>query len=122
MKMKIKNYFFLVIAAALLLSSCGPSLEEQRAEIDASLKSWVGKSETELVAKWGAPTKSYKTMDGSRELTYIYTHTSNSPGMMWRDYWGNLHYSHPVRNQSKTERSFTIDPSGTVIEYHWVGY
>jgi hypothetical protein len=122
MKMKTRNYSFALIAFLLLLSSCGPSLEERRAEIETSLKSWVGKSETELVAKWGAPTRSYKTMDGSRELTYIYTHTSNSPGYAWRDYWGNLHFSHPVRNQSKTERSFTVDQSGTIVAYHWVGY
>ena len=120
--MRTRTFSFLLIAIALFFTSCGPSLEEQRAEIDTAMKSWVGKSETELVAKWGAPTKSYKTMDGSRELTYIYTHTSNSPGYAWRDYWGNIHYSHPVRHQSKTERSFTVDPNGTVIAYHWTGY
>ena len=102
--------------------NCGPSQEQQREEIDKAMKSWVGKSETQLVARWGAPTKSYKTMDGSRELTYIYTHTSSSPGYAWYDYWGNLHASRPRKHQSKTERDFTIDPSGTVIAYHWDGF
>jgi hypothetical protein len=111
-----------VFVLALFLSSCGPSEEERRAEIENGMKSWVGKSETELVAKWGAPTKSYKTTDGSRELSYIYTHTSSSPGYAWRDYWGNVHFSHPIRNQTKTERSFTVDPDGTVIAYSWKGF
>jgi hypothetical protein len=122
MNIQLRSFSFALIACVFFLSGCGPSLEERRDEIEKGLKSWVGKSETELVAKWGAPSKSYKTMDGSRELTYIYHHTSNSPGYAWRDYWGNLHFSHPVRHQTKTERSFTVDPSGTVIGYHWDGF
>jgi hypothetical protein len=117
-----KYFSLLTLSLLFLFCSCGPSLEEQRQEIDASMKSWVGKSETELVAKWGAPTRSYKTMDGSRELSYIYTHTSSGPGYFWHDYWGNVHYSHPTRYQTKTERDFTVDASGTVIAYHWAGF
>jgi len=120
--MKTKYFSFAVIGLAFFLASCGPSLEERREEIDKGMRSWVGKSETELVAKWGAPSKSYKTMDGSRELTYIYAHTSSSPGYAWRDYWGNVHWSHPVKHQSKTERSFTVDQTGTVVAYHWDGF
>jgi hypothetical protein len=107
---------------ALFLSSCGPSDAERREEINSSMKSWVGKSETELVARWGVPTKTYKTTDGSRELTYLNTYTSSSPGYAWYDSWGRLHYSHPTRSQTRTERSFTIDPDGNVIAYHWVGF
>ncbi|HYM35942.1 MAG TPA: hypothetical protein VET48_11130 [Steroidobacteraceae bacterium] len=93
-----------------------------RQEIDSGMKSWVGKSETQLVARWGAPNRTYKTMDGSRELTYIYTRTSSSPGYAWYDYWGRLHYSHPVSRQKSTTRSFTIDPDGNVVAYHWEGF
>jgi hypothetical protein len=102
--------------------SCGPSLQERRDEIDKGMKSWVGKSETELVAKWGAPTKTYKTMDGSRELTYLYRHTTSSHGYSWYDSWGYLHVSRPVKHQTTTERSFTIDPKGEVFAYHWDGF
>lgn len=122
MKMK-KTYFSLaVIFLAFVISSCGPSEEERREEIDKGMKSWVGKTETELVAKWGAPSKSYKTMDGSRELSYIYTHNSSSPGYAWYDSWGYMHMSRPIRRQTKAERSFTVDPNGTVIAYHWAGF
>ena len=120
--MNTKYFAFALIAVLLFVSSCGPSEEERREEIEKGLKSWVGKSETELVAKWGAPTKSYKTMDGSRELTYIYTHTSGSSGYAWYDSWGYMHVSRPTRHQTKTERSFTVDPSGSVVAFHWVGF
>ncbi len=120
--MKTKYLSYALLAFILLLASCGPSLEERREEIEKAMKSWVGKSENELVAKWGAPSKTYKTMDGSRELTYIYVHTANSPGYAWRDYWGNVYWSHPVHHQTKTERSFTVDPNGTVVAYHWDGF
>lgn len=120
-RMKTK-YFYLLAVFTLVLNSCGPSLEDQRREIETSMKSWIGKSETELVAKWGPPSNTYKLPDGSRELTYVYRHTSSSPGYAWRDYWGNLHFSRPRRNQSKIERGFTIDQSGTIMAYRWDGF
>jgi hypothetical protein len=120
--MRVKYFSFFIIASVLFLYSCGPSLAERREEIEKGMKSWIGKNETELVAKWGAPTKSYKTMDGSRELTYLYHHTSSTPGYSWYDSWGFLHVSHPTRHQRTTERSFTIDQKGTVMAYHWEGF
>ena len=110
--------FFAVFA---FTTGCGPSQETLRAEIDSGMKSWVGKSETELVARWGAPSKVYKTMDGSRELSYFYTQTSSSPGVLWYDAWGRTHYTHPTKHQKTTQRSFTIDKDGTVVAYHWEG-
>lgn len=117
-----KYFSIALISLAFFLSSCGPSQEERREEIEKGMKSWIGKSENDLVARWGAPTKSYKMMDGMRELTYIYHHTSSGPGYFWHDYWGNVHFSHPVRYQKTTERSFTIDQSGTIVHYHWDGF
>ncbi|MEP7234390.1 MAG: hypothetical protein ABI778_03750 [Ignavibacteriota bacterium] len=120
--MKTKYLLLSFLGLVLFISSCGPSLEERREAIEKGMKSWVGKSETELVGKWGVPSKSYKTIDGSRELTYVYVHHGNSGGYAWRDYWGNVYWSNPNRYQTKTTRSFTIDPSGTVIGYHWDGF
>ena len=72
--------------AFLLLGSCGPSLQERHDEIEKSMKSWVGKSETELVAKWGPPSNTYKLPDGGKELTYVYRHGYGGPEYAWRDY------------------------------------
>jgi hypothetical protein len=112
----------LTLLLGTLLSACGPSEATMREEIDNGMKSWVGKSENELVAKWGAPSRTYKTNDGTREITYLYTHNSSSPGYVWYDYWGRGHYSHPSRHQQKLERSFTISTDGAVTAYHWTGY
>ncbi|MDP4218985.1 MAG: hypothetical protein Q8916_00055 [Bacteroidota bacterium] len=120
--MKTSYFSVALLALVVFASGCGPSLEQRREEIDKSMKSWIGKSENELVARWGVPSKTYKTNDGTRELTYIYKHTSSSPGYSWVDYWGNVHYSHPVRHQKTTERSFTVDQTGTIVDYHWEGF
>jgi hypothetical protein len=120
--MKMKYLIISLFTVAVFFNSCGPSLQKQRDEIEKGLKSWVGKSETELVAKWGPPSNTYKLPDGSRELTYVYKHFYGSSRYAWRDYWGNLHFSRPIHNQVKTERGFTVDPSGTIIAYRWDGF
>jgi hypothetical protein len=121
--MKI-NYlsFTLVFVLALILNSCGPSEEERREEIEKGMKSWVGKSETELVAKWGPPTNTYRLQDGGRELTYKHVYVTGSPGYAWRDYWGNIHYSRPFRGRTENIRGFTLDNTGTIIAYRWEGF
>src|ERR1051325_10531320 len=98
--MKFAKYFS-VITITFLFISCGPSLQERRDEIEKGMKSWVGKSETELVAKYGPPQNVYKMQDGSRELTYFTPTRYASP------YYG--------RHRSGVERGFTIDRSGTII-------
>ena len=122
----MKKHFILfpivTIALSFLMMSCGPSLQERRDDIESAMKSWIGKSETQLVAKWGPPSNTYKLPDGARELTYIYRHTSSSGGYAWQDYWGNVHWSRPTRYQTRTERGFTVDNTGTVIAYRWDGF
>jgi hypothetical protein len=105
----------------LLLIGCGPSEATRREEVETSMKSWVGRSENELVEKWGAPSRSYKLTDGSRELSWFHTFSSSSPGYTWTDARGRVYYSHPAKHQKKIERSFTIDKSGTIIAYQWEG-
>src|SRR5438270_13909341 len=106
--MRITKYFSVaIILFSIALVSCGPSRQERRDEIEKSMKSWVGKSETELVAKLGPPSNTYKLTDGSRELTYRSFHHSYG-------WYGPYPY--------KTERGFTIDPNGTIVAYRWDGF
>ena len=120
--MNTKYFSLAVIVLAFILNSCGPSEAERREEIEKGMKSWIGKSETELVAKWGPPSNTYKLQDGSRELTYKHRYVTGSPGYAWRDYWGNIHFSHPFRERVENVRGFTIDNSGTIIAYRWEGF
>ena len=94
-----------VIALGFILSSCGPSYQERHDEIEKSLQFWVGKTETQLVAKWGPPADVYDLNDGSKELTYYFNHYSY--------YWG---YG------GRSERGFTVDTAGKIIAYRWKGF
>ena len=97
------------VSTALFLSGCGPSYQERRDDIEKSMKFWVGKSETQLVAKWGPPSNVYDLTDGSKEITYRYVHGSN-----YGPYYGGWSY--------RTERGFTVDTTGTIIAYRWDGF
>jgi len=94
--------------AASFLTGCGPSLQERRDDIEKSMKFWVGKSETQLVAKWGPPSDVYDLNDGSKEITYRYIHRYSS----W--YWYPGSY--------RSERGFTVDSIGTIVAYRWDGF
>jgi hypothetical protein len=109
MKIRTPIYFSAaIIALAFMLSSCGPSRQERRDEIEQSMKFWVGKSETQLVAKWGPPSSVYKLPDDSREITYYQR----------RGYYRPYYYAAYPR---RVERGFTVDKTGTIIAYRWDG-
>jgi hypothetical protein len=111
MKTRTTLYFSAaMIAFAFLLSSCGPSLQERRDEIEKSMQFWVGKTETQLVAKWGPPSNTYDLADGARELTYYYHH----PNYYHSFYYGGYNW--------RSERGFTVDSTGKIIAYRWDGF
>ena len=112
MKIRTNKYFLVsLIALGFLLSSCGPSRQERRDEIEKSMQIWVGKTETELVTKWGPPAHTYKLADGAKELTY-YGHST---------YHSYYYYYYP-RYWGRTERGFTLDKNGIITAYRWDGY
>jgi hypothetical protein len=52
-------------AGASLLGGC-----VTQDQIDARLRSWVGRDADDLASTWGAPNGSYQRRDGGRILTY----------------------------------------------------
>src|SRR5689334_2898914 len=110
----MKTRLFITFSACFIiigfLSGCGPSYQERRDDIEKSMKFWIGKSETQLVAKWGPPSNVYNLTDGSKELTYRYVN---------RPYPGYYYYG---GGSYRTERGFTIDTTGTIIAYRWDGF
>jgi hypothetical protein len=54
------------LALATTLAAAGCATEEKYA---AQAQSWVGRPESELLANWGAPDRSYEA-DGAKYLTY----------------------------------------------------
>ncbi len=55
----------LLVAAWLLLAGCIST-----ANYEQVLDTWIGSTETELVAVWGVPARMYDAKDGARVLTY----------------------------------------------------
>jgi hypothetical protein len=77
----------LLVAIAVSATSCITT--------SSYMKSWVGKSETELLANWGAPDSSRKLDDGR----VIHT---------WRTIWGGRDKVHTCR------QTFAISANGEV--------
>jgi hypothetical protein len=65
------------------------------------MSSWVGKSESELLSRWGAPDSSAQTGDGKRVLT-------------WKNIWSNGY-----GNLYTCRKSFTIGSDGKVERWSY---
>lgn len=61
--------------AAILVSACATTANYER-----TLNSWIGQSESALVAAWGPPSGVYVAPDGSRILTFNDARSLNVPG------------------------------------------
>jgi hypothetical protein len=83
-----------LIAIAVLASSCVTT--------STVMRSWVGKSETELLTEWGAPYASQKLNDGRT------VHT-------WRTIWGKR------ENFRTCLQTFTISAGGEVEKWSYKG-
>jgi len=66
------------------------------------MQSWVGKNESDLVSRWGAPDSSTQTSDGKRVLT-------------WKTLWNDANNIYTCR------KSFTIDSEGKVERWAYNG-
>lgn len=85
-----------LLVMALLLNAGCVSLSEV-------MQSWVGKSESELLSRWGAPDTSAQAGDGKRVLTWK---------NIWNDGYGNLY---------TCRKSFTIGTDGKVERWSYAG-
>ena len=85
----------LLIVAAFAIAGCGNSLAK-------NMSSWVGKSESELLMRWGAPDTSIRTDDGKKVLT-------------WKDVWNDRYHVYTCR------KSFTIGNDGKVERWRYDG-
>jgi hypothetical protein len=60
----MKNLSLLILPA--LVTACATAANYER-----MLNSWIGASESEIVAKWGPPQATYNLADGGKVVTYI---------------------------------------------------
>lgn len=104
----------------LTLSACASTekIEEGTVEkYEAVLNSWVGQTETALVALWGPPALVYEAPDNSRMITYKDARVVSLPGrapIYMTNVIGSTAYTTPLGGASPTiiglycETSFTI--------------
>jgi hypothetical protein len=125
----------LVLMVAFLSVGCATT-----AKYEAMLKTWVGSSENDLIASWGAPSNVYQMTDGGRVIEYSrgqnvqmggYSYqtpqTTYHQGMI-----GNTAYlgtstqyvtqQTPVYNVSLwCKTCFTLDSRGNIQSWRWEG-
>ncbi|WP_422104818.1 hypothetical protein [Winogradskyella sp.] len=93
--------FCLILIAVVL--SCGSANNKWRKELE---KEWLGKSKSELIEKYGEPTKIYTVDEFPETEVYLYHHTDFTPDI-------------PPNNYSK---DFFINKNGIIHKvktYRW---
>ncbi|MBO7257869.1 MAG: hypothetical protein J6V11_02890 [Alphaproteobacteria bacterium] len=94
---------------------------------DDYLDSWVGRSEADLVATWGAPAQMQNLGAGRQLFTYMKQKTVMEPEMNPQDVnFGNYSLYNPENDimQSETvyycETTFTTE-NDIIVDYSWSG-
>jgi hypothetical protein len=107
----IRVVFKIVLPVVLCVGCTTPKL---------IMKSWVGRTENELYARWGAPSKTIDNGSNGKIVVYI-------PDMVGKDgvrfRYSNARqpvaYIGPRNNEYKKTKSFYITPMGTIYAWKW---
>ena len=98
----MKNKNIIIFSAIFLLSACQESVQNY----EAFLNTWIGQSEANLVATWGAPVD-MQTIGPNRQLfTYITEKQVLADGQT------------PVQLGQDSAYSQNTDALGTVLDYY----
>lgn len=68
------------LGLAALAACQSAETDERAAETASAVDSWIGASEEEVLAAWGAPTSADPLADGSKILQYVQTRQQAAPG------------------------------------------
>lgn len=102
----------------LTVTSCRTTDGQPRkSKLQITMESWVGATESQVVASWGPPTSSYKMDDGTKVLTWEWS--SQSGGNSWYDNQGRVHFNAPVTNTCK--KMFYINSNGVIYSWRYQG-
>jgi hypothetical protein len=66
----MRNIVLVIALVNSLASGCATARRSPYAELDARVKSWIGKTEDDLVVVLGMPTKVHETPGGTRVLEF----------------------------------------------------
>jgi hypothetical protein len=107
----MKRLIFCLFIAALLVGCVGQTMQ-----------SWVGHTQSELIAAWGPPTS--RDFDGSGGTILIYNKSVNigqQPGYIQPDNMGGYNYTAPQQQTYNKIRMFYVNSQGIIYAYKWQG-
>lgn len=87
-----------------------------------TMASWVGSHYSDLMLKWGPPTRSVPDGRGGQILTYEYDRNMGQiPGRAVANWDGSVTYTAPVSTAYVATRMFWVDKDGVVYSWRWQG-
>lgn len=115
-------------------------VSELQYAVDRDMNSWIGRSEGELMLRWGVPSQTIPDGVGGRLLIWTDRRSFVSPGYSTTNVYGSATahtygdttyvsgnaqarttYMPPQVYQWEVYRAFRIDSDGSVIAYSWKG-
>lgn len=88
-----------------------------------TMKSWVGRHYSDLMMKWGPPTRSTPDGRGGQILVYEYDrNTGQIPGTAHSNPDGSVSYTAPRQTGYVATRMFWVDGAGLIYNWRWQGW
>jgi hypothetical protein len=110
----------IVLLSLFIMSGCTTKQEHED-----MLSSWIGSSESDLIASWGVPTSFYE-LDGKRYLTYSNSSQAlvgGTPSITTYDLYGNAYSSGgtaPILVTSNCSITMVVE-NGLINEWRYEG-
>jgi len=110
----------IVLLSLFIMSGCTTKQEHEN-----MLSSWIGSSESDLIASWGVPTSFYE-LDGKRYLTYSNSSQAlvgGTPSITTYNLYGNAHSSGgtaPILVTSNCSITMVVE-NGLINEWRYEG-
>lgn len=118
----MKKYIWIGLIGCGMMSACASTQG-----YDDYLETWIGRSEADLVANWGAPLQ-MKNLDGDQQMfIYVRQKTVENVGANPQNVnFGNYELYNPTNNAMESEtlyycQTIFITKNDIIIDYMWSG-
>src|SRR4051794_7307740 len=117
--MRTTGLLMISLIVTLILGACTTDREDKEASglEDKLMNSFIGHPQSDLIAKWGPPSRTESDEDGGSILIYEITdpnlqHVYTAPG-------SGLRYNIPIPRGTRT---FHVNEQGIVSRWSWKGF
>lgn len=88
-----------------------------------AMQSWMGQHYSDMMLKWGPPTRSTPDGRGGQILIYEYSRdTGQIPGRAVRNPDGSVSYTAPQSTGYVATRMYWVDGQGIIYNWKWRGF